>query len=100
MKLTKFLAAFLVLAITATSVSAQTSSHKQHKRIKQGVRSGELTKKETRNLAHQQKEIREDKRAAAADGVITRDEKKDIKQDQRKANRTITRKKHNQRDRN
>jgi hypothetical protein len=100
MKLTKFILAFLIMILAASGAEAQTSSRKQHRRIKQGVRSGELTKKETRTLTNQQKEIRQEKIAAKADGVVTRDEKKEIKQDQRKAKRTIARKKNNRRDRN
>ena len=99
---TKFLlATALLLSLTVTNADAQVRRTARHQqvRIKQGVRSGELTRAETRNLAHDQKEIRQEVKSAKADGVVTRDEKQDIRQDQRHANRKIFRKKHNRRDR-
>jgi len=97
----------LAVAILAGAVinSADAQTVRQHgknqrHRIAQGVKSGELTRAETRNLATDQKEIRQDVKAAKADGVVTRAERKDIKQDQRQASRKIYRKKHNGRDRN
>jgi uncharacterized membrane protein YebE (DUF533 family) len=99
---TTFLAAAIVFGAIFNHADAQVKQHakNEHHRIKQGVKSGELTKKETRNLAHGQKEIHQDVKAAKADGVVTRDERKDIKQDQRQQSRKIYRKKHNNRDRN
>jgi len=97
------LAAALVLGAFFTSANAQTvkqkGKHERH-RIAQGVKSGELTKAETVNLAKDQKEIRQEVKSAKADGVVTKAERKDIKQDQRQASRKIYRKKHNNRDRN
>ena len=99
---TTLLAAAVVLGAFFTSANAQVkqTAKNQHHRIKKGVKSGELTKKETVNLAKDQKEIRRDVRAARADGKVTRSERKSIKQDQRQASRKIYRKKHNNRDRN
>jgi uncharacterized protein HemX len=97
------IALLVALGFTVTSVSAQTirqkSTNERH-RIKQGVKSGELTKAEARNLAHDQKAIRRDvKEARRDDGKIDRTERKEIKKDQRQASREIYRKKHNARDR-
>ena len=86
------------MIITASSVSAQNISN-DRRRIRQGVRSGELTRAETRRVVHQQREIRRDVRQAKADGVVTPAEKREIRQDKRKADRTIYRTKHNRRDR-
>jgi hypothetical protein len=99
----KFLALLtLVIAISVTNADAQARvrARHQHQRIKQGVRSGEITKAEAVNLRNGQKEIRQDVRAAKADGVVTPGEKKEIRQDQRQQSRKIFRKKHNGRDRN
>ncbi|MBC7887932.1 MAG: hypothetical protein H7Z13_08575 [Ferruginibacter sp.] len=100
---TKFLfATAIICALGFSNAEAQvrkTAKH-QHTRIKQGVKSGELTKAETKNLVHDQKEIRQDVRIAKSDGVVTGVEKKEIRQDQRQASRKIYRKKHNDRDRN
>src|SRR5262245_22332629 len=50
----------------------------QQRRIRQGVRSGELTKGETAKLEKEEKEIRQEKREAKADGVMTGEERKEI----------------------
>jgi hypothetical protein len=97
------LAAALVLGAFFTNASAQTIKEKgktQRQRITQGVKSSELTKKETKNLAKGQKEIRNDVKEAKADGTVTGAERKDIRQDQRQASRKIYRKKHNNGDSN
>ncbi len=51
---------------------AQNQKH----RIKQGVKSGELTKKETKNIIGDEKEIRQYVKLAKADGNVTTTEKK------------------------
>lgn len=103
MKAKLFLAAAIMFSLGIGSASAQVrqNAQNQHKRIKQGVRSGELTKPEAINLAKDQREIRQEIRQAKNDdGVITPNERKEIRQDQRQASRKIYRKKHNNRDRN
>jgi hypothetical protein len=99
---------FLFIALTVTLIGINTAEAQvrgkaktQRQRINQGVRSGELTRAEAANLRNDQREIRQDVRAAKTDdGVITRDERQDIRQDQRQASRKIYRKKNNARDRN
>lgn len=102
MKLKFLAAAVIAMTIGINSAEAQvkqTAKNQRH-RIRQGVKSGELTKAETVNLAKQEKENRQEVKAAKADGVVTAEERKEIKQDQRKTSRAIYRKKHNNRDRN
>lgn len=100
MKTFKLLSVIVLLLAISTSGFAQAGrSGVQHKRIKQGVRSGELTRVETRQLAKEQRNIRHKKREARADGVVT-GERREIKQDKRQASRHIARKKHNRRNRN
>jgi len=67
---------------------------KQNVRITHGVANGELTRREARKLKQQQVHIQAVKRAAKADGVLTRKEKAHIRHDQRVANRSIYRQKH------
>ena len=95
------------LILTSGLVNAQTQTKKvnqrqenQKERVAQGVKSGELTKKETRKLARQQRDIQKTKRAAKADGVVTKKERAVINQKQNAANRNIKRKKNNDRNRN
>jgi uncharacterized membrane protein YebE (DUF533 family) len=92
-----------VVILAATNASAQTigqHERNQQRRIREGVKSGKLTRAEARNVRHDQKEIREDIREAKHDdGKIDASERKEIKQEQRRASREIYRKKHNARER-
>lgn len=72
---------------------------RQQRRVARGVKSGELTKKETKSLAGDMKEIKEAKTEAKADGTVTREERKEIQQQQNQTSRKIYRKKHNNRSR-
>ena len=99
----KFLfTAAILFGIGINSADAQIKHRAQNQkhRIKQGVKSGELTKSETKNIVHDQKEIRQDVKLAKADGNISPAEKQVILKEQRKESREIYRKKHNNRDRN
>jgi hypothetical protein len=70
---------------------------KQQARIKEGVKSGELTKGETRRLELEQAKIQHDKKAAKADGQVTPQERRKLTREQNKASRDIRRLKHNER---
>lgn len=71
----------------------------QSQRIVQGVKLGELTKRETKELARQQRRIRHQKRVAKSDGIVTRRERVRIRKTQSRANRNIRYKKNNSVDR-
>jgi uncharacterized membrane protein YebE (DUF533 family) len=79
---------------------ARKRQQQQHQRIRQGVRSGELTKPEVKSLGKEQREINQEIKEAKSDGVVTGAERKEIHQEQKQASRHIYRKKHNRRDRN
>lgn len=68
--------------------------HNQHQRVRQGVRSGELTRHETRNLASEQRDIRQLERAYKSDGELTRAERVDLRHEQNQASREIYKQKH------
>ncbi len=72
----------------------------QQKRIKAGVKSGELTRKETVKLQRQQLQVQRTKKRAKADGVVTKRERSQIHRQQAKASKSVYRAKHNRRDRN
>lgn len=100
--LLKFIIPILVI-MTAFSDQAhaqgRTRSVNQERRIRQGVRSGELTRLEVRRLQRQERHLRMTRRAAMADGRVTPRERKEIRREQRRISREITRKKHNRRNR-
>jgi hypothetical protein len=101
----KIFGGVLVAALAITSIaSAQTHTpvinHKQvrhERRIHQGVRSGELNRREARNLQMREKKIQHDKRIAKADGRVTPAERRHIRREEARTSRAIYRKKHNDR---
>jgi uncharacterized protein HemX len=112
-KLAVTLIALVISAGLSVALAAQTPStsntktpvirkrqQRQQQRVRQGVRSGELTRKETQQIRGQQQEIRQDKQEAKSDGVVTKQERAAIHREQNQASRNIYRKKHNRRDRN
>jgi hypothetical protein len=101
MKAKLILATVTLFALSTGAAQAQIrkTAKNQSARIAQGIKSGELTKKEACTLIRQQKEIRKDVKEAKADGVVTLSERKEIRQDQNQASKSIYRKKHNNRDR-
>ncbi len=73
--------------------------HHQQQRIGQGVRSGELTRGETRRLEREQRMIRAEERQYKSDGVLTREERRDLHQDLNAAGRHIYQEKHDAQER-
>lgn len=103
MKKIIFIATFLLFFIYF-GASAQTNNDTrtakanvrqtaQRARITQGVKSGELTRKEAVGLRVQQKHIKRTKKRAKADGKVTRKEKREINRKQNRASRNIKRQK-------
>ncbi|MDH5413548.1 MAG: hypothetical protein OEW87_05370 [Flavobacteriaceae bacterium] len=95
-----FIIGLLLVGFTLSSYAQSTPvgdkrERNQTKRIVHGVKNGELTKNETKQLARQQREIRRTERRAKADGIVTRNEKRELRRKQTKANANIYRKKHN-----
>jgi hypothetical protein len=91
-----------VLATTASAGTPGLDQRQQHQaqRIGQGVRSGELTRPETRRLARGQRELRQDERMARSDGVVTAGERARLQREASQQSRRIHRQKHDAQDRN
>lgn len=107
MKTKALIFAMFFLGGTAASFAQNTNTpvarerqENQVERIKQGRKSGELTKVETARLAGQQARIQDTKRDAKADGTVTGRERAKIHNQQERASRNIARQKHDRRDRN
>lgn len=110
----KFTAVALLIAATifstavfaqARNMSGQTTpsidrrERRQSRRIRQGVRSGSLTRREARHLAAQEARIHRHERRAKRDGTVTARERASIQRQENRANRNIYRRKHNWRHR-
>lgn len=92
-------AASTLLACHALAATAQTPvinarQHNERARIRQGVRSGELTHREAARMRGREAGITAEKRAARADGIVTRGERRDIRRTENSASRAIYRQKH------
>ena len=74
--------------------------HREQLRIRQGIRSGELTRAEARRLEAEQARVRVDERFARADGRLTPKERERLHKELRHASRDIYRQKHDNQDRN
>jgi hypothetical protein len=66
-------------------------------RVRQGVRSGEITRREAVKINKEKQDVKAAKRAAKADGVVTPEERKEVAKQDRQLDRTIHRTKHNNR---
>ena len=97
----KIFVAITVLLFAGSVSFAQTATPRvtkrqihQQQRIRQGVKSGELTKPEARRLEVREAKIQRDKKAAKSDGVVTRGERAKLNREQNRASRRIYRQKH------
>jgi len=79
--------------------SVNARQHHQRERIEQGARSGELTRRETRRLGEEQRDVRQLERAYKSDGTLTGAERRDLQHEQNQASRDIYRQKHDAQDR-
>jgi hypothetical protein len=107
MKITKL----LLLVATATTLIAGIAAAndqtpradrreaRQHARIHQGVKSGELTRREARNLRAGQRHVDRMEARAKSDGKVTPRERARLHRAQNHQSHKIWRKKHNARER-
>jgi Skp family chaperone for outer membrane proteins len=66
----------------------------QEKRIEQGVKSGQLTKREAARLEKREGKLEADKQAAKADGKVTKAERRKLNREADRDSRAIYRQKH------
>jgi len=95
-----FITALAAVSLTALEVQAGTPrvdrrQANQTERIRDGVRSGQLTRGETRRLVRGQAHVRRMEHRAKADGVVTPGERARLRQAQRVQSRHIARARHN-----
>jgi hypothetical protein len=84
-----------VVAVGTAEAGVNHREHRQTARIRQGVQSGELTRREARGLIGRQAHIRaEEYRYRHDDGHIGPAERADLRHDQHRASRGIYRQKH------
>jgi hypothetical protein len=86
---------FLLLGVIALLLGGSTESFAQgrnrsnRERLERGIRSGQITREEARQIRERQRQIREERRAYRSDGTITREERREIRRDRREQDRYI-----------
>jgi Protein of unknown function (DUF4057) len=97
----RVLIAALLTVVMAAPVFANPKSpavdrreHRQKQRIKEGVRTGQLTRKEARDLSKQQRQIHAKEREMKSDGVLTQQERQELHQDLNESSQQIFQEKH------
>jgi hypothetical protein len=96
-------ASFVIAASTASMAGPRGINSRQHReqqRINQGIRSGELTRREAMRLEAAQARIRTYERFARSDGNLTARERAHIQRGLSHESRSIYRQKHDRQDRN
>jgi uncharacterized membrane protein YebE (DUF533 family) len=83
-----------VFAVSEGMPKAAKKQVNQNQRIVQGVRTGELTKEEAKDLRQGQKEVRQLKKEARSDGKVTKEERKEIQQKLNLESKEIYQEKH------
>lgn len=97
---TVFLSALFLLGASSVSMAGiNRREHRQQTRIREGIRSGELTRREAIRLEGQQARIRVAERFARRDGNVTLRERARLDRALDRANRNIYRQKHDGQDR-
>ena len=97
----KILIAGIILITSAGIINAQVATKtissrqaNQQTRIKEGVKTDELTRPEAAKLESEQKNIQVEKKMAKSDGKVTPRERRIIKKDQNHASEDIYKQKH------
>lgn len=85
---------FLLLGAMALLLGGVTEASAQRRgsdrqRVRQGIRSGQITRDEARQIRERRQQIRNERRAYRADGVVTRAERREIRRDRREQDRYI-----------
>jgi hypothetical protein len=101
----KLLVSIMTVALSIVFVSSASAgirdprinAHqaRQHERIAEGRRSGELTHAESKDLHGDERNIRQEERADKSDGKFTKAERQDVRQDQSAMSKEIYQDKHN-----
>jgi hypothetical protein len=74
--------------------SVNQRQHNQQQRIHQGVRQGDLTRGEARQLQHQARDVRREERAFRSDGRFTAAERQQVQRDLNHVSRNIRHERH------
>jgi hypothetical protein len=94
-----FMGVLAVMAQSSETPGVDRRQRHQRARIREGVGSGELTRKEAAVSRRDQRKVRRTERRAKADGEVTKKERAVIHHKQNKASRKLRRNKHDEQQR-
>src|SRR4030095_5742922 len=94
MLLVTFVVTLGATALAQTTPSVDRREHRQQKRIRHGVKSGSLTKREAYKLERQQAKTRALEAKAKSDGRVTARERARLQRHENRTSRHIYRQKH------
>jgi len=88
---------FLLLGVMALLLGGANEALAQRRgndrsdrqRVRRGIRSGQITRDEARQIRERERQLRAERRGYRSDGVITRDERREIRRDERQQDRYI-----------
>ena len=95
-----FFAVFTSESYAQVTPGADKRQKVQKHRVKTGVKSGEITKREAKSIKYSAKSANRYEKKAKSDGKVTWKERGQLKHKENQASRKIYRTKHNKRDRN
>ncbi len=101
MKKFLLLSAIALLLAGSTEAFAQGRNRDGHyndrqdrQRVRRGVRSGQITHDEAREIHEREQQIRAERRGYGSDGTISREERREIRSDERQQDRYIRSQRH------
>ncbi len=65
------------------------NDHQDRQRLRRGVRAGQITRNEAREIRERERQIRAERRGYRADGTLSREERREIRSDEREQDRYI-----------
>ena len=96
MKKFLLLSAIALLLVGSTEVFAQghnrgvrSNDRQDRQRVRRGVRSGQITRDEAREIREREQQIRAERRGYRSDGTLSREERREIRSDEREQDRYI-----------
>lgn len=78
-----------IVMIFGLSADGFGQGRNDRRRIRSGVRSGQITRSEAQALRQRRQQIRQEQRTYRSDGTLTRAERREIRSDRRDYNRQI-----------
>jgi Spy/CpxP family protein refolding chaperone len=85
----KFILLLAIVMFFGLTADTFAQGRGDRRRIRSGIRSGQITRDEARALRTQRRQIRQEQRAYRSDGTLTREERREIRRDRREYDRLI-----------